>query len=354
MSNIVIKIGSIALDNWKSVSVTRSIESLCGTFSISLYDNKNQILEILSPNSKVDIYVDDYRIMRGYIEKFDAFIDRNESLYDLSGRDCICDIVDSSSIIKPGKWNETTLYNLALSLCKPFSVTVKKDLDINFIAFPFKLQSGESPFEALNRANEFQGALLLVDENSNLLITKVGNNVFSESLSYGNNILNAKFAVNYADRFSEYTVIGQRKIKNSSGWEEKTVNFSATAEDKIFASTKRYRPKVLQSEAPTSQKGAQNRANLEASVRAAKTRTLSITTNNWTQRSGALWAINNLVNIDIPKLGFYNNLMLLSSITYSKDLRNGSLCSMQFRRKDAFQPLINNEIPPIEDNKLKW
>jgi prophage tail gpP-like protein len=346
MSDVTIRFESEEFGGWKAVAVSRSVESLCGTFEISLLDNFAGDVWVLVPNVTVDVFIGKIQVLRGMIDRVNTVVRTDGKVLTISGRDKTADIVDCSAMNTPGKWKETNLFQLAGQLCNPFKVSVKREITpAELVKFPFKLQSGESPFEALNRANEFQGALLISDNLGRLLITKPGLNVATDVLVTGQNVVESEMTIDYSNRFSQYTVKGQKKVKNSSGWgtSETRVNFEATAVDPIIAD-QRYRPKLFQAEAQATQTLAQNRVNLEASVRAAKSSEVVVQVKGWTQRTGVLWPVNGLVTVNIPEMQLFNRKMLIAALTYSKSLDGGTTTSMTLRREDAYQKLIKKAV----------
>lgn len=356
MSDVTLRIGTEEFGGWKAVSVSRSIESLCGTFEISLLDNFSNDVWVIVPNTVVDIFIDKKQVLRGLIDRVNTVEQTDGKVLTVSGRDKTADIVDCSAMNTPGKWKETDLFTLAGALCNPLDVSVKRELlPTELVKFPFKLQSGESPFEALNRANEFQGALLISDNLGRLVITKPGLTAVVDNLVIGQNITEAEMSVDYSNRFSEYTVKGQKKVKDSSGWgtSETRVNFEAKATDPVIGD-QRYRPKLFQAEAQATQELAQKRVNLEASVRAAKSAEVIVQVKGWTQRTGVLWPVNGIVTVNIPSMQIFLHQMLIAALTYSKSLDGGTITSMTLRRKDAYQQLIKKAVRKGTVNTYGW
>lgn len=351
-----IRIGDQLFEAWKQVSVSRSIESLCGTFDISLFDRFDNQQWLFVPNTVVDIFIGNDQVLRGIIDRVSIGADPTQKILSIAGRDQTSDLVDCSAMNIPGKWSQIDLANLTYFLCNPFGIKIRSDV-VTDVLFDFKLQSGESPWEAINRANEFQGALIISDKFGRLVITKPGMSTdpVSDRLVYGKNISKFSLVVDYSSRYSEYTVKGQTKVSEESGWgtSERKVNFEATATDPVIAE-RRTRPKLFQAEGKATQKSAQNRVNLEASVRAARSSELIVTVQGWRQTNGKLWPINQYVFVDIPPARIENRRFIIAEVEYQKTLDGGSATQMILRREDAYQKLIKNAVRKGTTNTYGW
>lgn len=352
--DVSLRIGSSEFTGWKSASVTRSIESLCGSFSVEIYPKKDEDIGKIAPNVTTDVLIGGKQVLRGIVDNVSSSVNDRGTSTTISGRSLTADIVDCSAMNLPGKWKETNLLSLSKALLKPFKIEVVSEVS-DYVSFPFKLQSGESPFEALNRANEFQGALLLSDPVGRFVITKPGNVAASDSIRYGYNVVSLDLVVDYSNRFSAYTVKGQKRVKNSSGWgSDREVNFEASASDPVISS-QRYRPKLFIAEAQATETQAQNRADLEASVRAAKSMELRVVVSGWEQKiGGGLWPLNGLVFVDIPQFQIDKRQLLIASVTFHKGLQDGSTTELVLRRKDAYDKLVKKAVRKSTVNKYGW
>jgi prophage tail gpP-like protein len=353
-NNLRVIVDRQSFEGWKRVSVTRSIESLSGTFEITLLDKFGSNRWVFVPNITVDIAIGDDQVLRGLIDKISVRESATGKEYTISGRDETADLIDCSAMNTPGDFKDQTIVSLAQQLFSPFDIKVKNQYSGTLVKFPFKLQTGESPFEALNRANEFQGALLISDNLGRVIITQPGATNADDKLIMGNNIAEANMEVDFSNRFSVYTVKGQKKVKNDSGWGSvRKVNFSAEANDEVIGD-RRYRPKLFQAEAQATQEAAQNRVNLEASVRASKSMEATVMTRGWHQSTGRLWTVNETVYVNIPEFQMTNRKMLIASLTHTKSLEEGTMTTIKLRREDAYQKLIKKAVRKGTVNSYGW
>jgi prophage tail gpP-like protein len=241
-------------------------------------------------------------------------------------------------------------------LVSPFKLTIQNHVNTDVRFKDFKLQTGESPWDAINRANEFEGALIISDSLGRVIVTKPGlsADIVTDKLVYGQNILSAQMDIDYSGRFSEYTVKGQTKVKDNSGWgSERQVNFKASAEDPDIADL-RFRPKIFQAEGQATQAAAQKRVDLEASVRAAKSAEFRVTVRGWRQSNKALWPINQFVLVNYPPAQLFNRRMLIARVRYSKSIDGGEITQMTLRREDAYKKLIKKAVRKGTTNTYGW
>jgi len=359
MSDVRIEIDSREFEGWKRVAVSRTVESLCGTFELELSDKLQAGTGWdLVPNRAVTVYVGGQQVMSGLIDRLSVSKTTDRTGMTISGRDKTADLVDASALNEPGNWTETNLDELARALCGPFNIKVVNRLDELF-DFPFTLQTGESPWEAINRANEFQGALIYTDRLGRLVLSEAGKNLVrtEDRLETGRNVVEARLNVDYSQRFSRYIVKGQKTSKQNAGlgWGSTTkrVNFEATATDEVIQEN-RFRPKLFQAEGTATQKQAQRRADLEASVRAAKSTELTVKTRGWLTRDSELWPVNSLIYVNIPTMGLDERRMMIASVTFRKSLDAGTQTELKLRREDAYQKLLKKTVRKGTVNTYGW
>ncbi len=358
MSDVGITIGSREFAGWKRVSISRTVESVCGTFELEVSDKLMGGDWDLVPNESIVVSIDGQQVMSGLIDRLGVSKTTDRVDMTMGGRDLTADLVDASALNEPGSWQETNLYELARSLCRPFNIKVTNKLD-DLMKFPFTLQTGESPWDAINRANEFQGALVYTDRLGRLVLSEAGKDLLTneDRLEMGRNIIEASLNVDYSQRFSSYIVKGQKTSKSNAGdgWgSTKTrVNFEASAVDEIIKD-KRYRPKMFQAEGTATQEQAQRRADLEASVQAAKSSELKVKVRGWSTLKGIVWPVNSLVYVNIPSMSFSDRRMLIASVNFRKDVNSGTTTDLILRREDSYQKLLKKKVRKGTVNSYGW
>ncbi|MDX1603767.1 MAG: hypothetical protein R3209_11905, partial [Salinimicrobium sediminis] len=264
MPNVSVSIGGAKFEGWTSFDITRSIESLTGSFSMSVTDEqerKNNLSWPLQTQKAVIIKVDDIPLINGYIDEVSPSISPEEHSITISGRDRTCDLIDCSAdlVARKFSFNKTNILQLASALCEPFGIVVKVSpgTDTSKV-FKLSVNTGESVFELLDRKAKESGILLTTDTSGALVLSNSQRDVSYTSLELGVNIKSGDSSFNYENRFSAYRVIGQSK--ESKDWKA-NLNIKGTSSDEGVL---RYRPLLIQASGETNSTRAQTLANWEA------------------------------------------------------------------------------------------
>ena len=198
------------------------------------------------------------------------------------------------------------------------------------------VKAGETPFEIMSRIANENNIILQTNGLGNLVMTSKDDSLNSTFLIEGENIIDASFSDDSTGRFSEYICKSQDSTNNDN---------SGTAKD---SGVERYRPKVMINEKETDSKGCEERAKREANLANAKSQSLDVTLFGWTDRENNLWDVNQLLKVKIPFFGLNTNL-LISSLTFNKDLSNGTTTNMKLIRPDSFEFKPPKEVKKGDD-----
>lgn len=326
---------------WTSVKVNQSIETLCGKFDLALADKWTPEAKAwpLDAGTECRIKLGDDLIITGYLDTVNPSFSEGSHSISVSGRDKTADLVDCSAVHDPGEWKGLTLDRLASELAKPFGLSVKNETDVGDPFKVFKIQPGETSWTALERACRQRGVMVVTDNTSQLVLTKPGaQGKAATVLEQGLNVLSASANYNYIIRYSDYIVRGQQQGSDSID-PETAAQTEARAKD---AGVKRYRPLLVIAEGQADNKSAKNRAEWEATNRAARAASIGVTVPGWRMEDGELWAVNKLVEVKIPYLQIESEL-LISVLDFSVSEGGGTTTRLQLRRKDAFEKMP--EIP---------
>jgi prophage tail gpP-like protein len=224
---------------------------------------------------------------------------------------------------------------LAGVLAEPFGITVSKLPGADMGApFPsFKLEQGETAFEALDRALKQRELLACSSSDGGIFILESGAFTSDTALVQGGNILSASADFDLTDRFSHYLVQGQQPGSDELyGLEACAV--SGQARD---AAMLRYRPYIVRAENRVDAGSARQRAAWEAAVRAARSVAVSVTLAGFRQDSGEYWQENTLVDVHIPYL-YLDQQLLISKVAFRQDARSGSITTLELRDPASFAP----------------
>jgi len=349
-SNIVhLDVNGRVYSGWTAISITRSIEAISGRFSLGLterWPGQPTVWPVL-PEAECAISIGDDIVLTGDVGQIAPSFDDSQHEISATGRDRTGRMVDCSAVHSPGEWSGIKLDRLAAILAKPFGISVKNETDVGPAWTqdkPFKLQPGETAFEALDRACRMRGVLPISDGVGGLTLTKPGQTRCSTALIQGQNIKAASLTSDISDRFATYIVRGSQPSSDMLD-PEQAASVEGRATDGMLKS---YRPLIIIAESSVDIAAARKRAQWEATVRAARAATVSVTVQGWRQGNGDLWPVNALVNVDLPWLRVSGE-MLISELTHSLDESGGSQTQMTLRRPDAFipQPAQPEDLDPL-------
>jgi len=292
-------------------------------------------------------------VFRGFIDEIEPEIGENGRVIKIRGRSWSADAVDCSAMNSPGEWRDVPLNTLVSEIGEGVGVLVGTRL-ADPLPKPFakfRLQPGESAFEAIERAARLRGRLvypnlgaLEVALPSADLINASNGQIRGELReSADGNVKTAKMKDSHRDRFYRYVVRGQDTGTDERFGDALAVEgeaFDLRLEPKGFGpQTLRKRTLLIIADKPISQEEAEDRAKWEANVRASRGSRLEVELQDWkvwpTEDRSKLWAPNFLVPTRIPSLRMYETY-LISSVTLNRSQRSGTTTTLQCMRRDAF------------------
>ena len=307
-----------AFYGWKSLRVTRGIETVAGTFELGITEDVAAGLQQtkIKAGNDARLWIGDDTVITGAVDVRRVSYDANTLAVTVSGRDKTSDLVDCSAVYQGGQFLDQNFAQIANALCEPFGIKVLVNADVGDKFKKFKLQEGETVFDALERGARHRGLLLMADALGALVITTPGKNRISTPLVLGKNILSGSGEFSQTDRFSEYTVKSQ-----TTGDDWKTSDQIASpvgvVEDKNI---KRHRPLIIIAEESSDAKACADRATWERNVRAARGSRVTYTVAGW-RHAGGLWLPNHTVPVKDRLIGIEREL-LITQVVYVLEGRN--------------------------------
>lgn len=352
MSEIILTVNNTEFASWKDASINTGIEQLAGKFDLTFSDRWSRQRQKMpfSPGDECKVFADDNLVIAGFVDDITNEISGTSTRDGVSGRDYTADLVDCSAANEPDEFKDINLRDLATKLCSPFNIRVFQDADTGEKFPVFKIQHGETVFEALERAARMRGILLVSAKDKGLFLTSPGVGTMQDNLIQGQNILAASKTVSYANRYSRYSVKGQQGGIGLDKYPAREKSTAAVANDLIVS---RYRPLIIIAENQANAKAAKRRAEWEAATRAARGLSLSVTVQGWINSASELWEPNYYVYVKIPRLEIDAKL-LIKACNYSISEQAGSTTTMQLVDEKAFllQPEIKRDYTNDSERKL--
>lgn len=341
---VILLVEGIRYGGWKSIRVTRSIESLCGSFALDVSDRWGSVLKEPWPimeNDPCRVEINGQVAIDGYIDTRELGGDAQSRTLGYTGRDRALDLVDCSLLVEDAavKGHKWTYRNLDIAafvakVAEPHGIKVsvqpglvlKKDPSL--VAHP-----GETSFDAIKRAAASAGVLVVSDGAGGILITRAGT-FRAAALVEGRNIKTGRTTFDAKDRFARILVTSQPPGTDEEYGESLRVQAQATDADV----DRQNRVLIVRPDKGMDAATAKRRADWEVRNRAAKSATVSITVVGWTQPNGKLWPVNMLTRVQAPRLLGVDGDLLISQVDYTVDDKGGSITQLNLVRPDAFEP----------------
>lgn len=314
---------------WTALQAVGAIDAIAGEFAVSA-EQAGDIM--IYPGASAVLKLENQTVCSGYIGRTAANLSANDCGLTLGGADKTVDLAECSVMAEPDEWFNLTLCEIAIKLCAPFKIKVVNQVGDTGEAFKsFKIQPGESVFDALDRAAKARAVLATSDEAGNLVLTRAGLNGTAESLIYGENILEAAFSADWSNRFSDYTVKNQTSLIDDT---QESANATGTSRD---LNVKRYRPLLQVVQNAEAGVSVSDMAAWEACVRSGCCAGIDVTVQGWAQSDGVLWRKNTLSRVSIPRWGVDAKL-LIKQVVFSLD-KAGAKTKLTLVSPDAYKRL---------------
>lgn len=345
MAEITLVTDGVRFRGWSDLSVSRSMDSLSGSFGFALRNEANQFA--IGPGLPVSIQVDGAPLMTGYIEARARRISAGVLDFSVSGREKTCDIIDCSAVYKTGRWNtETKVVDIFKALAAPYGIDAYDTTGTNPTMKRFSLDDGETNFSAMNRICRAKKLVMLTDVDGNIAITAPGLNAASDELILGENVFDHDDNIDFTDRFSDYDIKtevdsgeGANYLNNEQSVRKWTSYARGHAEDPVIKTwLGRRRNIILHPEYQASNSVANATAEWEAKIRAARSTYIVVKVKGWSQKGDKqLWDINLKVHY-VNKYFGIDDTFIIADVEYGYSIQSGTTCTMKLRPKDSYDP----------------
>lgn len=337
MSKLELIVNGRRYEGWKSVRVTRSIESLAGSFALDVSDRWGG-QEVPWPIAEEDacrVAIDDVVVLDGHVDQRSLSISDNQRSLSYSGRDRAAVLVDCSAVLDKWTFRNASVVDIARKVAAPFLIRVDVQAGLELGKPPKKhvVNPGETAYEVMRGAAALAGVLLVSDGAGGVLVTRAGTARAATPLVLGENILSASFASDVTERFSRYVVMTQ-----VGGTDEASGSATRSrAEARDEAVQREERVLLIRPDTGVSTDYARRRADWEARIRAARAETVTVVVQGWQQPRGrGLWPLNALIPVKAKSIGVDGEL-LISQVEHTLS-EAGETTQLRLVRPDAFTP----------------
>lgn len=336
-NRVGLKVDGREYAGWKQVRIVRSLKSLAGSFELSVSDKWSQAEPWpIREEDRCELTIDDEPVITGWVDTVPTDEDDSSHSLDVSGRDATGALVDCSTMLGKWEYRGISLLELAKRLAAPFSVPVVLQSGLTLPPPPakFSIDPGDTPFEVLDRACRLAGLLAIADGGGGLLLMRPGAERTATALVAGENVKRTRVVRDATARYRRYVVHGQHPSSDGYYGANAAVVSGEATDENVRRSE---RVLLIRPEGGVTKASAKARAQWEATVRAARSVTVTVTVQGWRQKNGALWPINALAPVKLPRHGI-DGPMLITQVAHSLDEGAGSLTELALERPDAYRP----------------
>jgi len=325
---VTMHVGGQVFAGWEQSEVSRSIESLSGTFSIPTGLVPGDVPQIRRQD-EIQVRVGGEVVITGLVMAAEPFYDQRTCGLNVAGRDRTGDLITCTAVHKGGQWRGVLIDRIVRDLVEPFGIKVKVDADLGKPVADFKLAFGESRLDAIARACKLRGVLPMPDGLGSLLLTKAGTKQAPGEIRRGKNVISMRGIGTDERRHSEYIVYGQGSVAD---------DFDSARQRKAHATdkdVKRYCPLVLQADGNVTQADMQALVDHTARVRRGHSQGFEYTLEGWLV-NGKPWPINARVPVFDDVAGLNGQEWLICSTRLSVDLQHGATTVVVVRPIEAY------------------
>lgn len=331
-------VGGTAFTGWEKVQVVRQLDAASGSFALEVSGQGVS----MRTGDEVTVRLAGQVVLQGFVDEREASGTATDRKLAVAGRDRTADLVDCSEVTEPGEWQEIGLLELVQLLCTPFGIEVRSELEAAPAPFArFARQSGETVWSAVERACRLRGVLAHASGDGALVLARAARQRADAVLREGENVLAWRTRESTRQRFQTYTVRSQFGGSDDF-YGEASALIEGQADD---PGVTRFRPLLVLAEGALVFENAQDRARWEATVRAARADTISVTVPGWRQTEGGRpWELNEEVRVVLPGAGV-DRTLLVNALTFTRDGETGPLTAIELVRRDAYdpQPVVDEE-----------
>lgn len=314
---------------WNDFTIDSSMENICSSFSFKA-TNVDIDPNTIYCGAKVEVFVDEYLMLTGYIFKRTRSCNENSNDFVFSGREATADLVDCSAT--PKTYNNIGLLDLCKKLCAPFSISVQGKTDLGKPFKKFVVESGESVFDSLQRACKSKGVLPMTNNKGNVELVSAGSETISLILDE-NIIKSISEEEDFSECFSDYTIKAQGG-ESGETWLKANTQMKATTKD---SSVDRFRQLILTAEDKQTQKMLEKNIQWEAQLRKGRRTSYNVQVFGFGKEEELLLK-NKVIRLKYSKLKI-DSSFLITSIKYSKSEQSGTTCDIVLNDVTTFKKL---------------
>lgn len=320
---------------WQRVRVLRPLEAAAGSLRLEVSDRRPFPIR---PGDRLEVRVAGVQVFDGFCDSLDAQVTADRRAVGIGARDRTADLVDSHPDGIPNEFYELGLEDLVRLIAEPLEIEVERG---QFAPFDleqfdvFSLQPSETAWAAIERACRLRGVLAYTQGDGKLLLAPPA--AFRSPVALvegpGGNVLSARLRWDNRERYRTYRVLGQRS-GSDFGFGDAVAAIEGRSLDLEIG-----RPRLLEivAEGAVSTATATQRAQWEATVRAARAQVLEVVVQGFDRLPGAtagVWRPNELVPVRSFSLGLDTEL-LCRAVQFARDPESSTV-TLELVPRDSY------------------
>lgn len=349
---LILTVGGKRLSGWTSVSVTRGIEMMPNSFSITATQDSPVYTDAagLVEGSPCTVAIGADKVITGYVDQVVPAFAAGEHAVQVIGRGKCQDLVDCAAVWKGCQVSGANALEIAQKLAQPYGISATCKSDPGVAIKQFNITVADTPADILEMVTRSAGLLYYEGPDGNLILAQVGTLRAGSGFVQGQNVQAARLIRSMSQRYSEY-VCSLLTMDTSGIRELQDGLFYYTAKD---PNVPRYRRKVIVAEGVQGGRElAQKRAEWECARRAGRGRCVSLTTDSWRDAKAQLWTPNTLAGVSLPRLGLGTATWCISEVTHRMNREEGRVAEVVLMPSESFlpepimlQPVIGGAVGP--------
>lgn len=332
-------VNGLRYQGWKSARVTRSLESIAGSFDLEVserWDNNDPWPIAEGDTCRIEVAGE--IVIEGFIDKRRKSGTATSRTLSYSGRDRAADLADCSAITK-WTFRDVDVVGLATELARPHGIRVSVQAGLGAVLAKNKkivVSPGDTGWEVISKVAAAAGVLVVSDGAGGILITRSSKERATSLVEgEGGNLLAASSEFDASDRFYRYLVSSQVPGTDEASGEATRIQAEATDP----AVGRPNRVLLIRPDRGYSAADSKKRADWEARIRAARSEKVSCMVQGWRQHArGKLWTVGALSRVRAVKLAGVDGDMLISQVDYTISDDGGQVTQLGLVRPDAFTP----------------
>lgn len=317
------------ISGWEHFSIGRSLDSLCGSFSIKLFNITGSITDEIQPQTNVKIFVGEKQLINATVDTRSKSEDKNKTTLSIGGRDVTSVLVDCSAITSTSYFENKTVTQIINDICRPFKIKVICNIYTKIKTF--SIQNGETAADTIQRLCRMIGVIAYTSNKGELIVTEItiaSLKKAKQKIERPGNIKSISEDLDYSERFSAIYVKGQDS-GDGKAWTKEQLQQVAKVTDKNVSL---YRPKVVVADSKSTQKDLERRANYEAQYRAGKSKSYNVSMwgfrqNRTEEESDDIWDLGLVTQLFHDKWEVSES-RIISNINYEYTKQNGTITAV--------------------------